>query len=109
MRPDRTDKDAMAEDWTRLVDRLQSDPRFQGSPLAAGLFAALALDISADSRGFANDFGLSHALVLREIVVLENELGLISVTREDPRTQRRFLAMTPDGDLLAREARTTIV
>ncbi len=104
MRPERADKDALAEDWTRLVARLQQDTRFDGRALAAGLFAALALGISADSRGFATDFGLSHALVLREVVVLEDEMGLIATTREDARTQRRFLGLTPEGKVLAAEA-----
>ncbi|MDB6453697.1 hypothetical protein [Falsirhodobacter sp. 20TX0035] len=106
MPPDRADKEALAEDWTRLVARLQGNAPFADNALAAGLFAALALGISADSRGFANDFGLSHALVLREVVVLEDEMGLIAVTREDPRTQRRFLALTPEGERRAAVART---
>ncbi|MCJ8138301.1 hypothetical protein [Falsirhodobacter halotolerans] len=105
MRPDRADKEDLAEDWTRVVAWLQRDPRFRDNALAAGLFAALALEISADSRGFSNDFGLSHALVLREVVVLDDELGLIAVTREDPRTQRRFLGLTPAGQTLAATAR----
>ncbi len=105
MQPDRESKEALADDWTRLVARLQDDPRFHDSTLAAGLFAALALGISADSRGFSNDFGLSHALVLREVAILESEMGLVSVTKEDLRTQRRFLALTPEGETLATRAR----
>lgn len=62
--------------------------------LAHGLLAAVALDLTADSRQFCRDFGLSHALVLREISVLCDE-GLLRITRCDEKSQRRFLALTP--------------
>ena len=48
------------------------------SPLGAGILAAMTLGIAQDSRSFARIFDISHALVLREAAVLDDEFGLLS-------------------------------
>lgn len=69
------------------------------SALGAGLLAAAGLGISGDSRSFARDFGLAHALVLREVTSLV-EAGLLTVPRRDARSQRSFFAPSPAGAAL---------
>lgn len=100
MRPDR----ATPERWAEVVNALQEDDRLRDTNIGAGLLAALALGLTSNSRGFANDFGLAHALVLREIGVLADELNLIAITREDEKTQRRFLSLTEEGERLTKMA-----
>jgi DNA-binding transcriptional ArsR family regulator len=56
-------------------------------PLAAGLLAALDLGLPGDSRAFARNVRMEHALVLRALSALE-EAGLVTVSGRDPRTQR---------------------
>ena len=72
------------------VERLAAaDPRL--TPLAAGILAAADLGIAADSTAFCRALDVSHALALREIAALE-DLGLLRVTKRDPRTGRTFYA-----------------
>lgn len=104
MQPERAPSADHTENWVRLVGALQADARLGGSVIGSGILAALALGLSADSRGFANTFEVAHALVLREIGVLADELGLVAVTREDARTQRRFLVLTDDGTRVTERA-----
>ncbi|RWR05700.1 hypothetical protein [Paenirhodobacter populi] len=89
------DDAALIADWTALCAALEND--VSCGPLACGLLAAVALGLSGDSRGFARDFGIAHALVLREVNILSGDLGLLTVTRNDERTQRSFLALSPAG------------
>ena len=85
-------------DWLRLTEALQSLPGAGDlSPIGAGILAALSLGIGKDSRSFARDFGIAHALVLREETELV-ERGLISILRRDARTQRGFWALSPAGE-----------
>ena len=89
-----------------LVEALQSQDGLEDSPLACGLLAAVALGLVGDSRGFARDSDTEHALVLREVARLSDELGLLVVTRTDDRTQRRFLALSEIGRALIATKRT---
>ncbi len=84
------------------IERLQArEPRL--TPVGAGVLLAVRDGAASDSRSFARDFGLAHALVIREVVALEAELGLIGITRTDPRTQRLFYTLTGAGAALADE------
>lgn len=91
------DEEARIAAWTALCAALESDDSLSCGPLACGLLAAVALGLSGDSRGFARDFGIAHALALREVNILSDELGLLTVTGNDERTQRRFLELSPAG------------
>nr|WP_204262673.1 hypothetical protein [Methylobacterium sp. BTF04] len=67
------------------------------STLEAGILAALHLRLAADSRSFARIFGVEHALVLRGVETLVGDVGLISVTTRNERTQRTHYAATETG------------
>lgn len=70
------------------------------SPVGAAILAALQLNMAQDSRSFARQLDLAHALVLRECAVLQHDLGLIEVTRRDARTQRLYYRASPQGAAL---------
>jgi len=73
------------------------------SPLGAALLVAHRLGIAKDSRTFARNLGVEHALVLREISDLEDG-GFVLVTSRNARTQRAELALTEFGQRLAASA-----
>ncbi len=71
----------------------------QGVPMmAAMLLVAAHMGISADSRSFARIFGVEHALVLRELVAMEAEMRLVTITRRDERSQRLHFTPTDQGE-----------
>ncbi|GLK78979.1 hypothetical protein [Methylopila turkensis] len=74
------------------------------TPLHAGVLTALGAGVAGDSRSFAKVFGLAHALVLRAVSDLADELGLVSVAARDARTQRAKLALTEAGRRLVAAA-----
>ena len=73
---------------TRVESLMSADPRL--TPLAAGILVGAELGIARDSIAFCRALDVSHALVLREIGILEHDLGLIRVTRRDSRTSRTY-------------------
>jgi hypothetical protein len=77
------------------------------SPLGAAILAALHLGIAKDSRTFSRKFDIAHALALREITALSDDLGLLTVVGRNPRTQRTELALTEQAlHLLSRATGT---
>ncbi|WP_460275794.1 hypothetical protein [Celeribacter sp. ULVN23_4] len=70
------------------------------SPMGPLILAASHLGLAQDSRGFARMFDLAHALVIRECTSLDEELGLIEVTRSDARTSRRFYDLSDKGRMI---------
>jgi hypothetical protein len=86
--------------WPQLFEALQSYDELADSPLACALLAAVAVGLAGDSRSFARESNIEHALVLREVARLSDELGLLVVTRTDDRTQRRFLALSEAAEAL---------
>ena len=70
------------------------------SALGGLVLAAVALDLAADSRSLARDFGIGHAQVLREITDMVEGAELLTVRSRDARTQRRYLALGPAGERL---------
>lgn len=71
------------------------------SPLAASVLAALHLEIFRDSRTFARLFGISHALVLREVTGLSGDAApLVTIVNRNTRTQRTELALAAAGALI---------
>lgn len=74
------------------------------SGLGAGIVAALALNIAADSRTFARLLGVAHALVLREVSGLGQDGGYLRVRQRDPRTQRIRYELSTAGHRLVEEA-----
>ncbi|VDC20149.1 hypothetical protein [Pseudogemmobacter humi] len=93
-----------AGDCLRLTDALLDHGPPALSPLGAGILAAHALGIAADSRSFARIFGIAHALVLRECVALAAEAGLIEPLRQDARSQRLHYRPSAPGEALLRAA-----
>lgn len=82
-----TEADPATLYFARVEALLAANPRL--TPLASGILAAAELGVAADSIAFCRALDVSHALVLREIGLLE-ELGLIVVTKRDTRTSRSF-------------------
>lgn len=77
------------------------------APLAAAVIVALHLGVAADSRDFARNLGVEHALALREVTALA-ERGLIAIGRRNARTQRTAYALTATGrQVLARAGLAT--
>jgi hypothetical protein len=94
------DREARLAAWPTLVEALQAQDVLADSTLACGLLAAVGLGLAGDSRSFARDSDTEHALVLREVGRLSDELGLLVIVRTDERTQRRFLALSEAGQAL---------
>ena len=74
------------------------------TPIGAGILAAASLGIAKDSRSFARKLGLAHALVLRECVILAEELHMIVINKKDERTQRMSYDLTPYGSSVIEQA-----
>lgn len=89
------------EDYIATVAALQAESDLP--PLSAGVFAALHLGISAESRGFARLFGIAHALTLRAVTDLAGR-GFIEIVSRNPRTQRTSYAMSAAGESLCTRA-----
>lgn len=83
-----------AEQFLARVGRLAE--RHGLSPLAAGILIASHCGAAQDSRTFARVFGVAHALVLREIEMLDTERHLLTVTSEN-HLMRRSYALTELG------------
>ncbi|OAE47174.1 hypothetical protein AT6N2_C0740 [Agrobacterium tumefaciens] len=81
------------------VERVQECSPQPLSATGAAILLAVHLNIAADSRSIARQFGLAHAIVLREITVLSPRF--VHVTKRDARTQRSFLETTAEGQALA--------
>ncbi|MGN7960148.1 hypothetical protein [Brucella sp. 22210] len=91
--------DQAAADYMALVEKLTGNAPDLSS-LGAGIIAALALGVAADSRGFARVLGVAHALVLREVNLLGADGGYIVITQRDPRTQRTRYELSSAGQQL---------
>ncbi|NNU61689.1 hypothetical protein HKX02_15755 [Ochrobactrum soli] len=88
--------DEAAADYMALVERLVATSE-NLSPFGAGIIAALALGVAADSRTFGRVLGIEHALVLREVNLLGADGGYIRISQRDPRTQRTRYELSPVG------------
>ena len=88
--------DQAAANYMALVEKLAGDAQDLSS-LGAGIIAALALGVAADSRTFARVLGVAHALVLREVNLLGADGGYIVITQRDPRTQRTRYELSAAG------------
>lgn len=64
------------------------------SPLGAAILAALHFGIAKDSRTFSRKFDIAHALAIREISALVDDLGFLIVVGRNARTQRTELALS---------------
>lgn len=84
-----TDDLAETERFLALVASTQENNSALTSIQAAILVAA-DLDISRDSRSFANLFGIEHALALRELNALAECGDVLTIVKRDPRTLRTF-------------------
>ncbi|WP_371836188.1 hypothetical protein [Ochrobactrum sp. Q0168] len=91
--------DQAAADYMAQVERLVAASG-NLSPFGAGIIAALALGIAADSRTFARVLGIEHALVLREVNLLGADGGYLQITQRDRRTQRTRYELSPSGQQL---------
>jgi hypothetical protein len=106
MKVETADAEALTEErFLALVDEVRSaEPAL--SPLGAALLLAWHLGVAADSRDFARRLGVEHALALRELTILSEQLELVAITSRNARTQRTGYAPTVAGErLLARVLR----
>ncbi len=67
------------------------------TPIQAGLVVAAALGIAHDSRTFARQLGLAHALVLRELTALAEDGALLCIEKRDERTMRTHFGLHADA------------
>lgn len=89
-------EEAGTERFLSLVGEAQAeDPSL--TPLQAALIVAARLGIASDSRTFARVIGVAHALVLRELGVLEAEGARLRIIKRDARTMRSWYALA-DND-----------
>jgi hypothetical protein len=84
------------------VDALLKEAAPRISPLAAGIVVAADMGI-ADSRSFARQLGIEHALVLREISHLSGPDGLVTVTGRHAKSLRTSIALSMRGEMVLRE------
>jgi hypothetical protein len=87
------------------VDALLKEEALEISPLAAGIVVAADMGI-ADSRSFARQLGIEHALVLREIAHLSGPDGLVTVTGRHAKSLRTSIALSMRGEMVLRECFT---
>ncbi|MGD1886731.1 MAG: hypothetical protein ACFB01_06345 [Cohaesibacteraceae bacterium] len=80
-----------------MVARLLDDQANELTPLAAGLLAASHSGYCSDSHTFSKRLGVEHALVIRECVMLADQLGAIRVERKNERSQRMVFSLTDAG------------
>lgn len=91
-----TEQDPVTIYLTRVDALLDADERL--NPLAAGIIAAAELGVASDSTAFCRALDVSHALVLREIELLDS-LRLIRITKRNSRTNRTFYIL-PSGEMM---------
>jgi hypothetical protein len=85
------------ERFLALVDEVRgAEPAL--SPLGAALLLAWHLGVAKDSRDFARRLGVEHALALRELTILAEQLELVAITSRNARTQRTGYAPTAAGE-----------
>lgn len=74
------------------------------SQLGAAILAALHFGIAKDSRTFSRKFDIAHALALREITALSDDLGFLQVVGRNSRTQRTEYVFSENAlELLSRD------
>jgi hypothetical protein len=87
----------MAEDISEeaflsgVAELCATDPTL--SQVGAAILLALHLGICADSRTFSRLFGIEHALVLRAVTELTDQV-FASIVDRNARTQRTTIALT---------------
>ncbi len=74
------------------------------SPLEAGILAAAHLGMARNSRDFAKQAEIAHALVIRACVDLGELKGLIMLERRGDRSQRVFFQLSGAGRTLIEAA-----
>ncbi len=67
------------------------------SQLGAAILVALHFGIAKDSRTFSRKFDIAHALALREITALSEDVSFLKVVERNARTQRTELALTENA------------
>ncbi|MEM6696727.1 MAG: hypothetical protein AAF626_18860 [Pseudomonadota bacterium] len=97
--------DDPAGDLETLVRALLAKNPSSLDAIAAGVLAASHLGLVNDTRTFARELGLAHALVIRSVTTLSSELGLITVDRQSDRSQRLRYSLTASGKAMVSSAR----
>ncbi|WP_010139317.1 hypothetical protein [Oceanicola sp. S124] len=90
----------MSDRLVDLSDRIAASGLGFLSPMGPVLLAATALGLVADTRSFARLFEVAHALVIREAVSLDADLGLLATEDRDEKSRRLFLSLTEAGAAL---------
>ncbi|MEM6762013.1 MAG: hypothetical protein AAF615_03975 [Pseudomonadota bacterium] len=86
------------------IERLLAHHGERLEPLGAGIMAAAHLGLISDSRTFARQLGIAHALVIRACTNLAEEDDFIVIERREERSQRLHYRLTAKGEALIREA-----
>ena len=96
--------DDPAGDMEMLVRALLANNSQTLDAMSAGVLAARHLGLVNDTRTFARELGLAHALVIRSVTMLSSELGLVAVDRQNERSQRVRYRLTARGRAMAERA-----
>ncbi|MEM6903624.1 MAG: hypothetical protein AAF556_10355, partial [Pseudomonadota bacterium] len=77
-----------------LVERLLGAHPDMLTPIGAGLLATAHLGLNSDSRSFAKDMDMAHALVIRECTLLADDHGLLVLEDREEPSGRLFFTLT---------------
>ena len=95
--PDESANDNVADEMAVLIRALLAQNPATLDAVGAGVIAARHLGLVRDTKTFARELGVAHALVIRAVTTLSSELGLIVVERHNERSQQVHYSLTESG------------
>ena len=87
----------MTDDLEGLMAHVEGSGHAFLSAIGPAVVAATALEICADTRSFARIFEVAHALVIRECMSLQEDLGLVTTEDRGEKSLRKFISLTEAG------------
>mgnify|MGYP001791751061 CR=1 FL=1 len=92
--------DNVADEMAVLIRALLAENPDTLDALGAGVLAASYLGLVSDTKTFARELGVGHALIIRAVTTLSSELGLVAVERHSERSQKMHYRLTESGRAL---------
>lgn len=94
-----SDEDA-GDALSKRVEKLLATHSDTLDPIGATILAAADMGLVRDTRTFARDLGVAHALVIRSVTMLTSELGLLDVDRYNEKSQQVRYRLSDKGRAL---------
>ncbi|MEM9205646.1 MAG: hypothetical protein AAGA88_04890 [Pseudomonadota bacterium] len=88
----------------RVIERILEHGETPLTAIGAGVLASAHTGYSHDTRSFARKLDVAHALVIRECVILADDLGVIALEDRNEKSQRLFFKLTEEGERLISKA-----